>query len=98
VAGVGAYARVRKQFKVPIAEFGGIQEALGRCGREAYAVMAGVELTNAIIDNHEAPMVLSSIMKQTCTERGRKVVQDGWTSWAAPASAAARPTSSATRG
>lgn len=77
VAGVGAYARVRKQFKVPIAEFGGIQEALGRCGREAYAVMAGVELTNAIIDNHEAPMVLSSIMKQTCTERGRKVVQDG---------------------
>jgi acyl-CoA dehydrogenase len=26
VAGVGAYARVRKQFRVPIAEFGGIQE------------------------------------------------------------------------
>ena len=77
VSGVGAYARIRKQFKVPIAEFGGIQEALGRCGREAYAVLAGVELTNAIIDNHEAPMVLSSIMKQTCTERGRKVVQDG---------------------
>ena len=26
VSGVGAYARVRKQFRVPIAEFGGIQE------------------------------------------------------------------------
>ena len=26
VASVGAYTRVRKQFKVPIAEFGGIQE------------------------------------------------------------------------
>lgn len=26
VAGVGAYSRVRKQFRVPIAEFGGIQE------------------------------------------------------------------------
>ena len=26
VAGVGAYARIRKQFRVPIAEFGGIQE------------------------------------------------------------------------
>ena len=26
VSGVGAYARIRKQFRVPIAEFGGIQE------------------------------------------------------------------------
>ena len=26
VAGVGAYSRIRKQFRVPIAEFGGIQE------------------------------------------------------------------------
>jgi len=39
--------------------------------------LAGTELTNAIIDNHEAPMVLSSIMKQSCTERGRRVIQDG---------------------
>ena len=76
-AGVGAYSRVRKQFRVPIAEFGGIQEALARAGREAYIVLAGGELMNAIVDNHEAPMVLSSIMKQSCTERGRRVVQDG---------------------
>ena len=76
-AGVGAYARVRKQFRVPIAEFGGIQEAMARAGRESYIVLAGTELTNAIIDNHEAPMVLSSIMKQSCTERGRRVITDG---------------------
>jgi len=76
-AGVGAYSRVRKQFRVPIAEFGGIQEALARAGRESYIVLAGTELTNAIIDNHEAPMVLSSIMKQSCTERGRRIVTDG---------------------
>jgi len=76
-AGVGAYSRVRKQFRVPIAEFGGIQEALARAGRESYIVLAGTELTNAIIDNHEAPMVLSSIMKQSCTERGRRVITDG---------------------
>jgi len=62
---------------VPIAEFGGIQEAMARAGREAYIVLAGGELMNAIVDNHEAPMVLSSIMKQSCTERGRRVVQDG---------------------
>jgi hypothetical protein len=76
-AGVGAYSRVRKQFRVPIAEFGGIQEALARAGRESYIVLAGTELTNAIIDNHEAPMVLSSIMKQSCTERGRRIITDG---------------------
>jgi acyl-CoA dehydrogenase len=28
VSGVGAYARIRKQFRVPIAEFGGIQEGM----------------------------------------------------------------------
>jgi acyl-CoA dehydrogenase len=28
---VGAYARVRKQFRVPIAEFGGIQEGMSNC-------------------------------------------------------------------
>lgn len=32
VSGVGAYSRVRKQFRVPIAEFGGIQE--GRCNHD----------------------------------------------------------------
>ena len=40
---------------MPIAEFGGIQEALARAGREGYAVLAGAELMNAIVDNHEAP-------------------------------------------
>ena len=55
--GVGAYARVRKQFRVPLAEFGGIQESLARAGRESYIIVSGVDLMNAIIDNHEAPML-----------------------------------------
>ena len=32
-----------------------------RAGREAYIILAATELTNAVIDNHEAPMVLSSL-------------------------------------
>ena len=32
---------------------------------------------NAIVDNHEAPMVLSSIMKQNVTDRGRDMVNAG---------------------
>ena len=32
---------------------------------------------NAIVDNHEAPMVISSVMKQNCTERGRRIIERG---------------------
>jgi len=76
-AGVGAYARVRKQFRVPIAEFGGIQEALATSGSDGLINIAGGDLMNAIVDNHEAPMVVSSIMKQNCTERGRRIMERG---------------------
>lgn len=75
VAGVGAYCRVRKQFKVPIAEFGGIQEAMADAGSDGIICIAGTDLMNAIIDNHEAPMVISSVMKQNCTERGRRIIE-----------------------
>jgi acyl-CoA dehydrogenase len=76
-SGVGAYARVRKQFRVPIAEFGGIQEALAMSGSDGLINIAGGDLMNAIVDNHEAPMVVSSIMKQNCTERGRRIMERG---------------------
>jgi len=74
---VGAYTRVRKQFRVPIAEFGGIQEAMATAGSDGLITIAGGDLMNAIIDNHEAPMVISSVMKQNCTERGRRIVEKG---------------------
>lgn len=77
VSAIGAYSRVRKQFRVPIAEFGGIQEALSLAGSDALITIAGTDLMNAIVDNHEAPMVISSIMKQNCTERGRRIVEHG---------------------
>mmetsp|Transcript_48953 Transcript_48953/g.74468 ORF Transcript_48953/g.74468 Transcript_48953/m.74468 type:complete len:794 (-) Transcript_48953:95-2476(-) len=77
VGAVGAYSRVRKQFRVPIAEFGGIQEAMSLAGSDALITIAGTDLMNAIVDNHEAPMVISSIMKQNCTERGRRIVERG---------------------
>lgn len=76
-SGVGAYARIRKQFRVPIAEFGGIQEALAEAGSDGLITIAGGDLMNAIVDNHEAPMVISSIMKQNTTERGRRIIEKG---------------------
>lgn len=62
---------------MPIAEFGGIQEAMARIGSQGLICMSGAELMNCIIDNHEAPMVISSIMKQSCTDRGRNILVDG---------------------
>ena len=76
-AGVGAYLRICKQFRVPIAEFGGIHEALAEAGSDGLITIAGGDLMNAIVDNHEAPMVISSVMKQNCTERGRRIIEKG---------------------
>ena len=48
-SGVGAYARIRKQFRVPIAEFGGIQEAIASAGSDGLITIAGGDLMNALL-------------------------------------------------
>ena len=42
---VGGYARVRKQFRVPIAAFGGIQEALSEATSDGLICIAGGDLS-----------------------------------------------------
>lgn len=74
--GVGAYARVRKQFRVPIAEMGGVQEALGRIASEAYTLTSAQMLINSMLAKHEQPAVLSAVMKYETTSRARAVVND----------------------
>lgn len=73
---VGAYARIRKQFRVPIAEMGGVQEALSRIGAETFILTAAQSLVNAMLANHEQPAVLSAVMKYETTSRSRMVVND----------------------
>jgi acyl-CoA dehydrogenase len=51
--------------------------ALANAGSDSLICIAGTDLMNAIVDNHEAPMVISSVMKQNCTERGRRIVERG---------------------
>lgn len=76
VAGIGAYARIRKQFRVPIAEMGGVQEALGRIASDAFIMTAAQTLINSMLANHEQPAVLSAVMKYETTHRARRVVND----------------------
>ena len=74
---VGAYARVRKQFNLPIAKFEGIEEVLGRIAGLTYTMDAGRRLTCAALDQGEKPSVVSAILKFYNTENMRVVVNDG---------------------
>lgn len=74
---VGAYARVRKQFNLPIGKFEGIEEALGRIAGLTYTMDAGRRLTCAALDQGEKPSVVSAILKYYNTESMRTVINDG---------------------
>lgn len=72
----GAYARVRRQFGIPIGKFEGIQEKLGRVAANAYLVEAARRFTCAGLDMGHKPSVVSAIMKLHATERMRQSVND----------------------
>jgi len=73
---VGAYARVRRQFKTPIGRFEGVEEALARIGGNLYVMDAVRKMTAGAVDLGEKPSVVSAIAKYHLTERGRSVVND----------------------
>ena len=72
----GAYARVREQFNLPIARFGGIQEPLARLAASAYAIESARHLTCAGLDEGRALAVISALMKYCATKRMRAAVND----------------------
>ncbi|PPK72609.1 acyl-CoA dehydrogenase [Methylobacter tundripaludum] len=73
----GAYARIRKQFNLPIGEFEGIEEPLSRIAGETYIIDAARKVTAAALDDGQKPSVISAIIKYELTERMRRVVNDG---------------------
>lgn len=72
----GAYARIRRQFKMPIGRFEGIEVPLARIAGYTYLMDATRTLTAAIIDTGEKPAVASAITKYHVTELGRVVISD----------------------
>ncbi|EKD54510.1 MAG: hypothetical protein ACD_60C00076G0001 [uncultured bacterium] len=72
----GAYARVRRQFNLPIGRFEGIEEALARIAGHTYIMDATRSLTAAIVDTGEKPAIASAITKYYVTELGRLVGND----------------------
>lgn len=73
---VGAYARVRRQFRMPIGRFEGVEEALARIGGVSYMMDAARVLTAGALDLGEKPSVISAIVKYHLTEGMRQVVND----------------------
>jgi acyl-CoA dehydrogenase len=74
---VGAYAAVRKQFKVPIGKFEGVSEVLARIAGLTYIMNGARGFTTAALDSGEEPSVASAIIKYHLTERMRIVMNDG---------------------
>ncbi|XTZ37561.1 acyl-CoA dehydrogenase FadE [Salmonella enterica] len=74
--GIGAYAHIRRQFKVSIGKMEGIEEPLARIAGNAYVMDAAASLITYGIMLGEKPAVLSAIVKYHCTHRGQRSIID----------------------
>ncbi len=72
----GAYARIRKQFNLPIGRFEGIEEALARIAGYTYAISALSRQTATVVDAGEKPSVPGAIAKYQATEMSREIIKD----------------------
>lgn len=70
----GAFARIRRQFKVEIAQFEGIAEKLAEIAGLNYLINATRLLTVAAVNEHKKPSVASAITKYFNTELARIAV------------------------
>lgn len=68
----GAYARIRRQFKLPIGKMEGIEAPLARLAGNAYLMDAASTLTVSAIDLGEKPAIISAIIKYHCTQKGQE--------------------------
>jgi len=71
-----AYARIRKQFDLPIGRMEGLEEPLARMVENAYVNEAARGVTASMVSRGEKPSVISAIMKYQTTERMRRSLND----------------------
>ena len=71
-----AYARIRKQFDLPIGKMEGLEEPLARMVEVAYVNEAARGVTASMVSRGEKPSVISAIMKYQTTERMRRSLND----------------------
>lgn len=73
-----AYARIRRQFGLPVARMEGVEEPLARLVETAYVNEAGRAVTASMVSRGDRPSVISALMKYQTTERLRRAVNDAF--------------------
>jgi acyl-CoA dehydrogenase len=71
-----AYARVRRQFGIPVGIMEGVADPLSRMVRNAYMYEAARGITAAMVDEGQKPSVLSALLKYRTTDAMRDTVND----------------------
>ena len=74
--GIYNYIQIREQFKMPLSNMEAIQEKFNNIIYNTWLIQSSISLTNDILDSGKSPAVISAIMKQQCTERGRIVINE----------------------
>lgn len=74
--GMYHYIKTREQFKLTLSEMEGIQEKFLNMMYHTWIIQSSIEMTNDILDEGHSPAVISAIMKQQTTERGRIVLNE----------------------
>ena len=72
--GIINYIKVRDQFGIKLKDMEAIKEKLNKMVLNTWIIQSSVKMTNDILDSGCSPSVISAIMKQQCTERGREVL------------------------
>jgi acyl-CoA dehydrogenase len=73
-----AYARIRRQFGIPVGIMEGVAEPLGRLVKSAYMFEASRALTASMVDEGQKPSVLSALLKYRTTEAMRQGINDAF--------------------
>jgi acyl-CoA dehydrogenase len=72
----GAYARIRRQFGLPVGKFEGVEQVIARITGNTYIIDAARSVTTGAIDAGEKPAVPAAILKLHLTELSRVVAAD----------------------
>jgi acyl-CoA dehydrogenase len=73
-----AYARVRRQFGIPVGIMEGVAEPLGEMVKRAYMYESARRLTASMVDEGQRPAVIAGLLKYTTTEAMRDSMDDAF--------------------
>jgi acyl-CoA dehydrogenase len=71
------YINIRRQFNMPIGNMEAVREKFVDMYVNAWIIHTSVAFTNSILDSGVTPSVITAIMKQQTTERGRNILNHG---------------------